>query len=374
MVSRSSSAAGLSSRRDFIGRASQWSALLAAYQLLPLPAPAKSLTADSRIVQTPLVDKGFASVRKVGDGLYATISDTSKGLQTTCNGGFLIGKSASLLVEGFVSPAGASFQYETLRTLSQGPIMGALNTHYHFDHTLGNAFYGANGIAIWAHAGVPRNIFDKYGAMQRVDKATFLAPLEARVKSSKTEVARQHAEEYVRTLGNIFAATNSAVLAVPNRLFDPAKLPVNLDLGGLTAVVETYPGHTATDIIVRVPEQRVVYAGDLLFNRIYPVTFDDGATVSGWRSTLKTFLSYDRDTIFIPGHGQIASRDDVQLFADLFDDVAAQAEKVYKAGVPVEDAVDRYVVPDRFKNIAIFSWHLSIGPTISKLYSEWGAK
>jgi glyoxylase-like metal-dependent hydrolase (beta-lactamase superfamily II) len=374
MVSRSSSAAGLSSRRDFIGRASQWSALLAAYQLLPLPAPAKSLTADSRIVQTPLVDKGFASVRKVGDGLYATISDTSKGLQTTCNGGFLIGKSASLLVEGFVSPAGASFQYETLRTLSQGPIMGALNTHYHFDHTLGNAFYGANGIAIWAHAGVPRNIFDKYGAMQRVDKATFLAPLEARVKSSKTEVARQHAEEYVRTLGNIFAATNSAVLAVPNRLFDPAKLPVNLDLGGVTAVVETYPGHTATDIIVRVPEQRVVYAGDLLFNRIYPVTFDDGATVSGWRSTLKTFLSYDKDTIFIPGHGQIASRDDVQLFADLFDDVAAQAEKVYKAGVPVEDAVDRYVVPDRFKNIAIFSWHLSIGPTISKLYSEWGAK
>ena len=374
MVSRSSSAAGLSSRRDFIGRASQWSALLAAYQLLPLPAPAKSLTADSRIVQTPLVDKGFASVRKVGDGLYATISDTSKGLQTTCNGGFLIGKSASLLVEGFVSPAGASFQYETLRTLSQGPIMGALNTHYHFDHTLGNAFYGANGIAIWAHAGVPRNIFDKYGAMQRVDKATFLAPLEARVKSSKTEVARQHAEEYVRTLGNIFAATNSAVLAVPNRLFDPAKLPVNLDLGGVIAVVETYPGHTATDIIVRVPEQRVVYAGDLLFNRIYPVTFDDGATVSGWRSTLKTFLSYDKDTIFIPGHGQIASRDDVQLFADLFDDVAAQAEKVYKAGVPVEDAVDRYVVPDRFKNIAIFSWHLSIGPTISKLYSEWGAK
>jgi hypothetical protein len=170
-----SSAPRLSSRRDFIGRASQWSALLAAYQLLPLPVLAKSWTADSRIAQTPVMDKGFASVRKVGDGLYATISDTSKGLQTMCNGGFLIGKTASLLVEGFVSPAGASFQCETFRTLSQGPIMGALNTHYHFDHTLGNAFYGANGIPIWAHAGVPSKILDKYGAMQRVDKATFLA-------------------------------------------------------------------------------------------------------------------------------------------------------------------------------------------------------
>ena len=53
-----------------------------------------------------------------------------------------------------------------------------------------------------------------------------------------------------------------------------------------------------------------------------------------------------------PGHGQIAGRDDVQLFADLFDDVAAQAEKMYKSGVPVEDAADQYVVPERFKNIA----------------------
>ena len=364
----------LFSRRDFLGRTSQWSALLAAYQFLPLPALAESLAADSRVSQAPIVDKGFASVRKVGDGLYATISDTSKGLQTMCNGGFLVGKDAALLIEGFVSPAGASFQYDTLRTVSKGPIMGALDTHYHFDHTSGNAFYGANGIPIWAHAGVGKRILDSYGAMQGMDKAAFSAPLEARVKNAKTEVAHKHAAELVATMGNIFAIANSTVLAFPNRPLDPAKLPVKLDLGGLTALVETHPGHSGTDLIVRVPEQNVVYAGDLLFNHMYPVTFDDQATVSGWRSTLKTFLSYDKDTIFIPGHGQIASRNDVQLFADLFDDIAAQAEKMYKSGVPVEDAVDQYAVPERFKNIAIFSWQLSIGSTISKLYSEWGAK
>ena len=118
MLTSSLPASPLFSRRDFLGRTSQWSVLLAAYQFLPLPALAESLARDSRVAQTPIVDKGFASVRKVGEGLYATISDTSKGLQTMCNGGFLIGKSASLLVEGFVSPAGASFQFETLRTLS----------------------------------------------------------------------------------------------------------------------------------------------------------------------------------------------------------------------------------------------------------------
>ncbi|HMH80853.1 MAG TPA: hypothetical protein VK514_11555, partial [Candidatus Acidoferrum sp.] len=67
MRTSGSPASPLFSRRDFLGRTSQWSVLLAAYQFLPLPALAESLARDSRVAQTPIVDKGFASVRKVGD-------------------------------------------------------------------------------------------------------------------------------------------------------------------------------------------------------------------------------------------------------------------------------------------------------------------
>lgn len=138
--------------------------------------------------------------------------------------------------------------------------------------------------------------------------------------------------------------------------------------------METHPGHSGTDLIVRVPEQGVVYTGDLLFNHMYPVAFDEEATVSGWRATLKKFLSYDRDTIFVPGHGQITGHEGVQLSADLFDDIDSQAAKMHKAGIPAEEAADQYVVLEKFKDVAIFSWNLSIGPTITKLYKEWGAK
>src|SRR5258708_16149011 len=212
MLTCSLPASHLFSRCGCLNRTSQWGALAAAYQFLPLPALAEPLGRDSRIAQTPIVDKGFASVRKVGDGLYATISDTSKGLQTMCNGGFLIGKSASLLVEGFVSPAGASFQFETLRTLSQGPVLGALDTHYHFDHTTGNSFYGANGIGVFGHAGVAKRIYESYVPMQGADKAAFLAPLEAHAKDAKTDIARSHPAELAATIANIFTAQHSTVL------------------------------------------------------------------------------------------------------------------------------------------------------------------
>jgi hypothetical protein len=47
---------------------------------------------------------------------------------------------------------------------------------------------------------------------------------------------------------------------------------------------------------------------------------------------------------------------------------------MFKAGVPAEDAGDLYQVPEKYKTVAIFAWNLSIAPTVTKLYKEWGAK
>src|SRR5438270_8034162 len=354
------------SRRSFLTKTSCFGAFYSLAKLIPLPALAADLAIDSRVSSTPIVDKGFASGRRIGNGLYATISDPSKGNTTICNGGFLAGREGALLIEGFISPAGASFQMDALRMVSQVPVKGALDTHYHFDHSMGNGFYAGNGTPVWAHANTAKRIVESYGAMQGADKTVALAPLERAIKDAKTDLARKHREENLGMVTNIFNIVNGTVLALPNHPIDPAKLPMKMDLGGLTAVIESYPGHSGTDIIVRVPEQNVVYTGDLLFNNMYPVTFDPQATISGWRATLKTFLSYDKDTIFVPGHGKIANRDSVQLFSDLFDDVAAQAEKMYKSGVPVEDAADQYVVPEKYKSFATFAWNMTIAPTVSK--------
>src|SRR6202140_2154660 len=164
------------SRRSFITQASCFGAFYALAKTIPLPALAETVGQDSRVSSSPLVDKGFASVRKVGDGLYATISDPSKGTTTYCNGGFLVGRDAALLVEAFTTPAGASFQMDALRSVSQAPVKGALDTHYHFDHSMGNSFYGAKGIEVWAHPAAARRIVDSYRPLQAADRAAALGP------------------------------------------------------------------------------------------------------------------------------------------------------------------------------------------------------
>jgi glyoxylase-like metal-dependent hydrolase (beta-lactamase superfamily II) len=359
------------SRREFLAHTSCFGAYYALANLMPLPALAAELADDSRVAQTPLVDKGFASVRKIGNGLYATISDPSQGRTTLCNGGFLIGKDAAFLLEGFTTAAGASFQMDALRMVSQVPVKGALDTHYHFDHSMGNAFYGVNGIPLLAHATAARRIVDNYSPMQGADKEAVLGSFEKRVKDAKSDAERAHAQSDLAAVTGLYQIANSSLLGLPNHPLDPAKLPMSIDLGGVTAVLESYPGHSGTDIVTRIPEQNVVYTGDLLFNGWYPVCFDEKATVAGWRETLKKFAALDKDTLFVPGHGQICGQEGIATIREVFDDIAGQAEKMYKAGVPAEEAQHRYVVPDKFKNFPIFAWGFTIGPAITKLYEEW---
>src|SRR5271169_6421052 len=347
--------AGLS-RRNFLAQASCFGGLYALAANMPLPAVASSLADDPRIAQTPLVDAGFASVRKIGDGLYATISDPSKGLSTMCNGGFLYGKDAALLIEGFVTPAGASFQLDALHKVAQVPAAGAMDTHYHFDHSLGNSFYGANGIQLWAHSAVAQRITESYAPLQGQERTAVVAPFQKRVDNAKTDVAKQHAQGDLTAMGNVYDLVKKSALTLPNRHLDPAKLPLTVDLGHLAIVIETYPGHSGTDLVVRVPDQKVAYVGDLIFNGRFPATFDEKATISGWRASLKTFASWDKDTIFVPGHGPLCGQEGVQQLSEFFDDVADQAQKMHKAGVPASDAADRYVIPEKFKNWGMFAW------------------
>src|ERR1700732_5296585 len=92
------------SRRNFLAGASSLGALFAASKFaLPLPTQAQPLLDDPRIAKQPIADKGFASVRKIGDGLYATIADRSKGLQARCNGGVLVGGGAAGSFERFAA-------------------------------------------------------------------------------------------------------------------------------------------------------------------------------------------------------------------------------------------------------------------------------
>jgi glyoxylase-like metal-dependent hydrolase (beta-lactamase superfamily II) len=314
----------------------------------------------------PLLDRGFARVYELAGGVYATIADPAKGPQCASNGGVIAGRDAVLIIEGHMQPAGAAMEIEVAREVSKAPIRGAVDTHFHFDHTFGNPGYAERRIPILAHESVIPFMKRQYEALKGADKASLLAPFEKRVEAAATETVRKRRLEDLAKYKSVYAAIDSATFAYPTESLGSGQLPMRIDLGGLTAIIEYLPGHSGTDLIVRIPERGVVFAGDLLFNAAYPVSVD--ADMIAWRRALDRLLRLGRNTQYVPGHSSVCGAEVVKEQCALFDQLRQHAERMMRLGETAEEAQERYVVPGRFQNFRIASWDFTIGAAMRSYF------
>lgn len=330
---------------------------------VPLTAPA--LVAQSS-PPPPLIDRGFASVSKLADRVYVTIANPEKGPQCLSNGGVIVGRDRLLLVEGHFQPAGAALEVEAAETISKTPILAAIDTHYHLDHSFGNQGYADRHIPIMAHERAPGLMKQRYGALKGVDKTSLSVPLKRKIAETADPQDKQHLQSDLGADQWMYDAIDSTTITYPTELLKSEQLPRRIDLGGITAVIESHPGHTPTDLIVRIPDRDIVFTGDLLFYHSYPVSFD--ADITACRKILEMFLAYGRETRFVPGHGPVCGIEIVREQIDLADDLRAHAEKMKRAGIALDEAQRRYTIPERFRKFGMLSWSWTVGAAIESCY------
>jgi glyoxylase-like metal-dependent hydrolase (beta-lactamase superfamily II) len=327
-------------------------------------ATAVSLAQES---SSPLIDRPYAKVTRIAEGVYATIAAPG-GPQCASNGAVIAGRDSTLIVEGHLFPEGAELEIEVARMVSKAPIRGAVNTHYHLDHTFGNIAYQRQKIPILAHERAPGLMKERYAALQHVDKGPLLRPLEQKAAAATDPIAKRHFSSDLGALKWMYSAIDSATLAYPTEILGAADLPKKIDLGGITVLIEHQVGHTPTDLVVRVPERDIVFTGDLLFEKAYPVAFD--SNMLSWRKVLDRLASYGPGTKFVPGHGPICGVEVVREFADLIDDLHGHSEKMIRTGASVEEATQRYDVPARFEKFEMNSWDWAIGGAMRSYYAR----
>lgn len=328
---------------------------------------APPLLAVTRQAAAQTFDRGFARVTRIADGVWATIADPRQGQQCYSNGGVIAGRDAVLIVEGHFQPEGAALEIEVARTASKAPIRGVVNTHYHLDHTFGNVGYARQGIAILAHERSGPLMKQGYVRMSESDRRARLAPLEQRLSQAASTVDRDRKARDLEVMTWIVDSINNASLALPTEPLATADLPKRIDLGGLTAVIEFHPGHSPTDLVIRVPERDVVFAGDLFFSRAYPVVAD--SDILAWRRVVDTLAGYGRQTQVVPGHGALGSIEQVRQQAAVMDDLRAHADSMMRAGASIDEAERRYVVPKAFSGFEILSWNFTVGGAMRTYYS-----
>src|ERR1051326_2995632 len=89
------------------------------------------------------------TVKKIGEGIYAAIG--ADGGKAGSNAGFVVGSNGVVVIDTFEGMEPARALLAEIRKITKLPIRFVVNTHYHLDHTGGNAVFSEAGATILAH-------------------------------------------------------------------------------------------------------------------------------------------------------------------------------------------------------------------------------
>lgn len=263
---------------------------------------------QSQPAQQPPAPQGPAfTIKQLGKGVYAAVSGRAGG-----NTGFVIGDNAVLVVDTFISQPPARDLLAEIRKITNLPVKYVVNTHYHLDHVAGDAIFTETGAVVIAH----RN----ERAWVRTENLKFYQ------QNGATPTPEQRA--------------TVAALVEPQITYDHI---MEIDLGGRAARIVYLPGHTGGDSVVYIPDANVVFTGDLGWNKRIPNLID--ATTSAWVETLDKIVATHPDATFVPGHGDIATAQDLKEFRDYLVALRASVQKAQGAGQS-GDALTQAVLGD----------------------------
>ena len=212
------------------------------------------------------------------------------------------GPDGKLVIDSSVATA-ATHVKSALAGLGAQPLQILINTHWHFDHTDGNAAMHASGALILAH--------------------------------ENTRLRLSHPQR-IEAIGlNFPAAPNSAL---PQEVFeDRSHLFLNNDE---LRLVHFAPAHTDSDIYILFKEANVIHAGDIWFNGTYPLIDDSsGGRIDGMiRAASELIALADSDTKIVPGHGPLGNKAGLVEYRDMLVSVRDRVQGLQRSGRSLQEA------------------------------------
>lgn len=201
------------------------------------------------------------------------------------NAGFIVTPAGVVVVDALGSPALAQRLLAQIRRVTPLPVTHVVVTHYHADHIYGLQTFQEQGAHIIAHQAA-REYLNSDTAQQRL------------------VASRQELAPWIDSQTRLVAA---------DEWIDG---PRTLEVGGYRIVLQPVgPAHTPEDLVVYLPQEKVLFAGDLVFRNRVPYV---GQADSGnWIRALDKLLAFDT-AVVVPGHGGLSTqaRQDMQTTRD----------------------------------------------------------
>jgi cyclase len=241
---------------------------------------------------------GPGELIEVGDGVFAYYQpDGSWHINNT---GFIAGRESVISIDACSTERRTRALLDRIASVTSAPVTTLVNTHHHGDHTYGNSVFGA--VTIVGHENC------------RTELIAYGPPANAGIWEPVD-------------WGEVTLAPPTLTFSDRLRLWSGNR-PVEVSYVG-------QPAHTTNDSLVWLPEQRVLFCGDLLFNGGTP--FMLMGSLLGAIDVLTTVVAPIPATVIVPGHGRPCDGSLIDVVTGYLDFVLATARQGIDAGLsPLE--------------------------------------
>jgi cyclase len=241
-----------------------------------------------------------SGVRQLAPNIYAYIQ--AKATWYWSNAGFIVGKDYVAVVDALATVGLTQRFRDDIRKITDKPIRYLINTHHHGDHTYGNHVFA--GATIISHDYCRHEVIET-GMMDPGLLNTIFPEFDFR-----------------------------GIAATPAHITFNTQLTLHVD-GREVRLLHFGPGHTAGDIIVHLPEERIIFAGDFIF--LYSTPLGMEGSFAGWLKNLDALAKLDA-RVYVPGHGPVCGVAGLNLCRDYLVLVRSEAKKRFDKGMTVGEA------------------------------------
>jgi cyclase len=298
---------------------------------------------------------------KLAEGVFARI--VSPDGNAVGNSGIVVLDQSVLVFDTHFTPEAGQALLAAILSITPKPVRYVVNSHWHADHTHGNQIF-RDALLIGstkARTGVLENDLPSLNRTIGIAKNQLTRLREEMEKeTNKTQTKRlldqiKPREDYLRTMSRLQIKAPFVTLDDNLTIQDGQRKVRLLYLG---------EGHTDGDIVLLLPKQKIAFVGDLFFSKAIP-NVEDG-NILQWMKTLQEVMKLDAEK-FVPGHGPIGSKNDVELFLEYFNELKSLVQSAVDHGDTMEQATREIQLPVKYSSY----WFQNFFPSnVQKMYEE----
>lgn len=253
-------------------------------------------------------------------GLAGAASSANQGFMS--NAGFVITRKGVVVFDTLGSPPLAEKMLQVIRRITRQPIKVVIVSHYHADHYYGVQVFKEQGAEIWAHRNAEGQTRTENAALRLAQRKEVLFPW----------------------------VNENTKLTEPDKFLEG---DTDFVLGGVHFNIRHVgPAHSAEDLAMLVKEDRVLFAGDLVFKGRVP--FVGEADSKAWLNSLDKLIAL-KPRVLVPGHGEASTTPlkDLTLTRDYLNFLRSEMGKAVDDLITFEEAYAR-TDWSRYRNMPAF--------------------